>query len=84
MGKITIEPVGVDFWDHVVFRGDNRKVYKTADCLIPDCGWDNLTNEEKLKLSRDLHTCNNDFDGEPDCPCKLEKFILKGIGPLQE
>ncbi|EGW50073.1 hypothetical protein HMPREF1022_02895 [Desulfovibrio sp. 6_1_46AFAA] len=73
--KITIRFAGVDDWSRVVFKGDNGRFYKTID-LAPDCGFDNLSAEEKQELLKSLHSCDGRFDGEPCSPCNLECFIL--------
>lgn len=50
----TMELVGVDYW--------SRPVYK---CIETGKLWKDITlgNENP-----ELHTCQNSFDGEPDCP----------------
>ena len=74
-GKITIRFAGVDYWSRIVFKGDNRRFYKTTE-LDPDGGFLSLSTEAKQELLKSLHTCNGVFDGEPDSPCNLDHFEL--------
>lgn len=74
MCKITLKFAGVDYWDRVVFKGDNGRFYKTT-ALAPDDGFTSLSDDEKLMLLKSLHD-TDEFEGEPGWPVTLEKFIL--------
>lgn len=75
--KITLDFIGIDGWDRCVFKGDNGKVYKTVE-LEPRKGFENVSREAQIALLQSLHTTDC-FDGEPSCPCKLERFSFHGI-----
>lgn len=72
MCKITLTFAGVDYWDRVVFKGDNGRFYKTT-ALAPDDGFTSLSDDEKLMLLKSLHD-TDEFEGEPGWPCDLAKF----------
>ena len=67
---IKLSFVGIDYWDRLVFKGDNNRFYKTVE-LEPREGFLSLTKEEQLDFLRDLHTTDS-FDGEPGFPCWKE------------
>lgn len=80
MQKINIHCIGEDYWNRVVFKGDNGKFYKTIE-LYPRHGFDKLSKDEQLCLLRSLHTSNpeEDYEGEPCFPCwDPAKFNLIG------
>jgi hypothetical protein len=58
----TMEFIGVDDWD--------RPVYK---CIEKDTLWKDITLG---KGNPELYSCQNCFDGEPDCPIKSELEII--------
>ena len=69
-GMIKLSFVGTDEGDHLVFRGDNGRLYKTTE-LEPREGFLSLTKEEQLDFLRSLAT-TDEFEGEPDFPCWKE------------
>lgn len=77
MGKIELRFVGIDYWDRCVFRSQSGNFYKTVE-LVPDCGWDALSYEDKMDMLHTLHdSCPfDDPDGEPNCPVPFEYIQL--------
>lgn len=57
----TMEYIGMDYW--------SRPVYK---CIENNKLWKDLS---PLNDGSELYTCQNDFDGEPDCPIKKDLEI---------
>jgi hypothetical protein len=59
-----MEFIGIDFWD--------RPVYK---CIETSILWKDITLG---KENPQLYSCQNEFDGEPDCPIKSDlKIVFK-------
>jgi hypothetical protein len=58
----TMEFIEVDYWD--------RPVYK---CVENGVLWKDITLGSEIP---DLHSCGNDFDGEPDSPIKSDLVIV--------
>lgn len=72
---IKIRFIGVDFFDRLVFEGENGRFYKTV-ALSPRSGFDSLSQEEKSEFLESLHT-TDEPEGDPGFPCwKPEKFEL--------
>jgi hypothetical protein len=63
MSKIEMTFMGTDFWNRPVFRDPSGKLWKdvTLGSDIPS-----------------LHSASgNDFDGEPDMPCRYTEIEFK-------
>lgn len=77
MKKINLHFVGVDGWDRAVFQSESGNYYKTIE-LMPDCGWYELSLEDKRDMLRTIHdSCPLDeFDGEPNNPIPFEWLEL--------
>lgn len=57
--KVVLTYLGCDSWDRPVYQGDDGSLYVDVD---PRAGWQpNICTK-----------CNNEFDGEPDCPVSAE------------
>lgn len=57
----TMELIGIDFW--------SRPVYK---CIENGILWKDITLGSD---NPELYSCQNDFEGEPDCPIKSDLEI---------
>lgn len=53
--------IGTDSWGRYVYEGENGRLWKLLDCCSP---------REVCEQRGDIphSSCNNAFDGEPDCP----------------
>ncbi|MDR0476140.1 MAG: hypothetical protein LBH43_21040 [Treponema sp.] len=71
-----------DNWGRAVFKGNNEKLYVTAN-LIPRIGWEALDQEGRNDLLQSLHT-RTSF-GEPNSPCWNEDiFCMEGVARGEE
>lgn len=79
MAKIQLRFMGVDYWDRCVFQSQSGNFYKTIE-LMPSCGWDALSLEDKHSLLCSVHdSCPfDDPEGEPNCPVPFEYLELIG------
>ncbi|MDR1686569.1 MAG: hypothetical protein LBR82_09085 [Desulfovibrio sp.] len=74
---ISIRFAGINDWNRTIFTANTAngyKVYKSVE-LMPSEDFDILSESEKEKLLRSLHTTDC-FDGEPGHPVAREKFKL--------
>lgn len=53
--------IGKDSWSRYVYEDENGRLWKLTDCCSP-----RKCCKERGDVPRS--TCNNAFDGEPDCP----------------
>ncbi len=63
MGKIELTFIGTDGWERPVYRDPDGRLWK--DVTLG-------SNTPSLYSAR-----SNDFDGEPDMPCRYHEIELK-------
>lgn len=69
MREKVLRFLGMDSWDRPVYEDENGKLWKDVD-------------PRKGRVAELCTSCNNEFDGEPDCPMKSEivcKYVPERI-----